>query len=522
MQGRTRKRSRDDGFSGTVAERAVVDIGSNTVRAVIFGGSPRAPTVLHNEKVTAKLGKQIASDGILAADSIALAMRGLKRYALVFEDLDITDVTTVATAAVREASNGAAFLEDITALGFSPRVLTGEEEAHYSAQGVMGAFPGASGLVADLGGGSLELVQISDGQASGATSLPLGTLRLAALRAEHPDDLAKPITQMLKKADWDAAKNDDLAAGETLYLVGGTWRAMAVYAMNEANTPLTDPHGLGLPARQAAKLVAQMAKLDVDDLSDIPRISSMRAEKLPDAAVLLSVLLKRLAPERVVFSSWGLREGVLQASLPDHLKAQDPLLAGVGVFGAQYGASPILAARVAGWTVRAVPAAGHGAERLRLAATTLALAAMQIEPNLRVQQATDWALYKRWLDIGPQERAMLAAAICANGNVTKLPDDLHKLATEEQLEEAICWGLAVRLCRRLGTRSRRSLQATSLRRDKDTLVLQLEESHRDLFGVPNEKDLRLLGDRLGLDYTTQIVPDGTSGQKIDLSMPITA
>ena len=522
MSARTRKRRHDDAFSSTMSERAVVDIGSNTVRAVIFGGSPRAPIVLHNEKVTARLGKQIASHGVLAEDSIALAMRGLKRYALIFSDLEIDDVTTVATAAVREASNGAAFLESVTALGLKPRVLSGQEEAHYSAQGVLGAFPAANGIVADLGGGSLELVRVSKGQASGADSLPLGTLRLAALREKNAGELAKPISQMLKKADWDAGKNDDLETGQTLYLVGGTWRAMAVYAMSEADTPLTDPHGLGVPAKQAAKLAAQIAKLDLVELANIPRISSMRAEKLPDAAALLTMLIKRLSPDRIVFSSWGLREGVLQDSLPAHLRAQDPLLAGVGVFGAQYGASPILAARVAGWTVRAVPSTGNGAERLRLAATTLALAAMQIEPNLRVQQATDWALYKRWLDIGPPQRAMLAAAICANGNVTKLPDDLHRLASDEQLEEAICWGLAVRLCRRLGTRSRRSLQATSLRREADTLVLQLEESHRDLFGVSNEKDLRLLSDRLGLDYTTQIVPDGSSGEKTDLTMPLMA
>ncbi|WP_237487383.1 Ppx/GppA family phosphatase [Parapontixanthobacter aurantiacus] len=522
----TRRRLRDDGLFGKHAERAIVDIGSNTVRAVIFGGSPRAPTVIHNEKVTARLGRDIASDGELAEESIELAMRGLRRYALIFDDLGIDDVTTVATAAVREASNGKAFLADVEALGFAPRVLSGEEEARFSAHGVLGAFPGASGIVADLGGGSLELVRIDGDLSDDGTTLPLGTLRLEALREGHDGKIAKPIAQMLKQAGWgSAASTSDPAdasgrGGQSLYLVGGTFRAMAVYAMHQAKTPLTDPHGYELTGKQAAKLASRIEKADPSTVGDIPRISSMRAEKLPDAATLLSVLLKQLQPDRIVFSSWGLREGIIQEGLPDHMKRQDPLLAGIGVFGTMYGASPVLATRVAGWTVRAVPTRGRGEERLRLAATTLSLAAMQIEPNLRVQHATEWALYKRWLGLGPEGRAMLAATVCANGNVTDLPDALHLLAEPEQLEEAICWGLAIRLCRRLATRSRKGLQASSLVRDEDRLVLRLEEGHRDLFGVPNEKDLRQLSERLGLDYALDIVPDDSSEPIIEPAVPI--
>ena len=233
----------------------------------------------------------------------------------------------------------------------------------------------------------------------------------------------------------------------------------------------------------------------------------MRSEMLPDAAVLLQALLAQLGPSRVVFSSWGLREGLLYDRLGEHERSQDPLQAGVSVFATQRGAPPTLAARIAGWTVDAAPSSHHGSERLRLAATMLALASMQIEPNIRLPQAIDWAMHKRWIAVDGAERAMMAAAIAANGNVLDLPSDVQALASEEALEEAICWGLAVRLARRLGARSRRSLHDSRLVAEDGKLTLRLASSIAALFGVPTEKDIKLLAGRLGLEWGVEIVPD---------------
>jgi exopolyphosphatase/guanosine-5'-triphosphate,3'-diphosphate pyrophosphatase len=137
----------------------------------------------------------------------------------------------------------------------------------------------------------------------------------------------------------------------------------------------------------------------------------------------------------------------------------------------------------------------------------LALASMQIEPNIRLPQAIDWALHKRWIALDGKERAMLAAAIAANGNQLDPPASVKALASEEALEEAICWGLAVRLARRLGACSRRSLQVSRLLVQGNTLVLRLATSHGALFGLPTEKDMKLLAGRLGLDWRVEIVPD---------------
>lgn len=501
------KRRSENGaaIAGSRPERAIIDIGSNTVRLVVYGGTMRAPMVLLNEKVTAKLGREIATTGRLADDAMALALRGLKRFALLLADLRVSDVETVATAAVRDAANGPEFVEQLRAIGLNPRVISGEEEALLSAHGVIGAFPDARGIVADLGGGSLELVRVAAGQTDSASTLPLGTLRLPDHRKDGRAEMKKSLERAIRKGGWDLSENSPADNG-ALYLVGGTWRAMAVYAMAARAYPLSDPHGFVLDASAAQELAENLASSDSEAIKARDRISSMRAEKLPDAAMLLQALLTQLAPEKVVFSSWGLREGLLYDRLPAHTKAQDPLLAGIAVFASHRGSEPALATRMAAWTLDAAPAREHGSERLRLAATMLALAAMQIEPNIRLPQAINWALHKRWIGIGGKSRAMLAAAISANGNQLNLPARVRALASEEALEEAVRWGLALRIARRLGAQSRRSLEVSRLIVEDGALVLQLAQSHADLFGQPTEKDMKLLAGRLGLAWRVDIVP----------------
>lgn len=507
MSYRSRRDDRTGTFAGSTPQRAIIDIGSNTVRLVVYGGTMRAPMVLLNEKVTAKLGREIAETGRLAEEAMALALRGLRRFALLLDDLGIKDVETVATAAVREAANGREFVEELRAIGLQPRVISGEEEALLSAHGVIGAFPDARGIVADLGGGSLELVRVAEGSADGASTLPLGTLRLPEHRGRNRAEMRKSLDKVIRKAGWDLAENTPEANG-ALYLVGGTWRAMAVFAMAARGHPLSDPHGFELDAATALEVANVLAGSESETLRSRERISTMRAEKLPDAAVLLAALLARLNPSKVVFSSWGLREGLLYDRLPAHSRAADPLLAGVAVFASQRGAPPTLATRMAAWTLDAAPARTHGSERLRLAATMLALASMQIEPNLRLPQAIDWALHKRWIAVDGKGRAMMAAAIAANGNVLDLPDHVRALASEEALEEAVRWGLALRLARRLGARSRRSLEVSRLVLEVGALVLRLAESHAALFGVPAEKDMKLLAGRLGVEWRVEVVPEG--------------
>ena len=492
--------ARGIGFEGPRPDRAVIDIGSNTVRMVIYSGSPRAPDVWLNEKVTARLGRELATTGRMPDKAIELAIAGLARFAAILQDIGVPQVSTVATAAVRDAANGVAFLDQVRALGLAPRLLSGEEEARISAMGVIGAFPRARGVVADLGGGSLELVAVEDGACRHGTSLPLGTLRLPALRAAGAAAFRKAVAAELARAN--------CAQPRLLYMVGGTWRALAAFAMHRMKHPLDDPHGFILPAADADRIARKLMRMEPAALASISGIPASRAAGLPDAAAMLRVILAELAPEALAFSAWGLREGVLFEQLPRALREQDPLLAGIAAFGAPRGASPAIAATIAAWTADAASHERNGgsseAERLRLAATMLALAAARIEPNMRLRHATDWALDKRWVALDHRGRAIIAAALRAScGKPEPLPE-LVPLAGEEALHEAAGWGLAIRLCRRIGAGSHLSLLTSSLTREEHRLVLWLDATRAQLATDPVLADLRALAAWLGLEHDLRI------------------
>lgn len=499
-----RPRRRTDG-NAHGPERAVIDIGSNTVRLVIYSGPRRAPFVWLNEKITARLGRELSQTGRIPDRAIEVALSGLARFAAILEDIGVADVQVVATAAVREADNGPDFVAAVRALGLDVRVLSGEEEAFFSARGVIGAFPGARGVVADLGGGSLELVAIAEGRCADGVSLPLGTLRLPALRARGEAALDSAVAAELDRAGWA------MEHPGPLYMVGGTWRALARFAMHSTDHPLTDPQALHLPREEAERLARQVAQMPPGAFGGISGIPASRGGGLPDAAAMLRTVLRRLEPEGLVFSSWGLREGLLYNQLDPLMQETDPLLAAVAHFIEPQGIIATQATRIAAWTSAAAGHHGSGNERLRLAATMMAMAAARIEPNMRMDHGVDWALHKRWLGLDHRGRAMIAAALRAACGKPEPTQPLRLLASESDLREAAAWGLAIRLCRRLGAGSRLSLLTSTLRREEDRLALWIHPSRAQLLSQGVHNSLRQLTDWLGLGAridTGETVPAG--------------
>ena len=483
--------------------RAIIDIGSNTVRLVVYGGPARAPTVLHNEKVSAKLGRGVADFGRLSEKAVKAALVALARYRALLELKGVRRIDVVATAAVRDAADGHAFLDRVRALGFAPRLLSGEEEAVASAMGVIGAFPAASGIVADLGGGSLELIDIDADTCRHGVSLPLGTLRLPPLRTGGDPAFGRHVARILADADWSAPHSP------TLYLVGGSFRSFARYAMLQGEWPSDDPHGFTIAADAAAAIARTLARKKGDALLPAPGIGSSRLVAMPDAAALLLALIRTLKPAELVFSSWGLREGLLYSALEPGLQKQDPLLAGISAFVEHYGAAPAAAAMVAGWTAPAnLARAAGGRERLRLAATMLALASANVEPNLRTDLSVAWAMRKRWIGITNRERAMLAASLMANAGRMDVPALWRSFASVDDLREAQGWGLAVRLCRRLSGAAAQSLGSTALIADGISLVLVVRKPYDALVNDGVERDLKALGTHLGLRTAWEIVAEG--------------
>lgn len=470
-------------------ERAIIDIGSNTVRLVIYGGPARTPLVRFNEKVTARLGRGVAETGLLAERGMDQALRALARYAAVLRLRGVRDVQTVATAAPRDAANGADFLARVAALGLKPRLLSGEEEALASAHGVMGAFPGARGIVGDLGGGSLELIDVAEGRCSHGTTLPLGTLRLAALREGGRDKFQRRIHRLLTQADWTGS------AGQDFYLVGGSWRALARLALHRRGAVIDDPHGFVLLPDELRRLARSLAVGKLEPA--IPGVSGSRLGSVPDAAILLDVLVRELRPARLIFSAWGLREGLLMRALNQRVLAQDPLLVEMADFAGMQGVTAAEVSAASKW-IGPVIGAAPGDERLLVSACWLGLASARLERNLRSAHAADWALRKQWVGLDARGRAMLAAAVAGHGGQTAVPAVLSDLARMADLRAAAGWGLALRLWRKLGGGTPRALAETELRRTERALVLGYTARGRDLHGESVDKELRNLAAWLGL------------------------
>ncbi len=333
-------------------------------------------------------------------------------------------------------------------------------------------------------------LSISDGKTcSHGCSLPLGALRLPALRGSGGAKFSRAVHNILRGAEW--AGDHDLP----LYLVGGSWRALARFAMLREGWPLDDPHGYEIAPGRLLTLVRALRA--GTSLRDTPGLSKSRLASLPDAAALLGVLVREFHPSKLVFSSWGLREGLLNARLDPATQAQDPLLAGVASFSEMFGVTASTGSMVAGWTARVKPADGSGGEPLRLAATLLALSSMQVEPNMRAEQAVDWALRKRWTGIAAPGRAVLAMTALANSGRTAIPQSLSRLASPEELREAIAWGLAIRLCRKFSGCSPESISSSALTCEPGLLVLTVRSPFDALVSNIVERDLALLGTWLG-------------------------
>jgi exopolyphosphatase/guanosine-5'-triphosphate,3'-diphosphate pyrophosphatase len=470
---------------------AIIDIGSNSVRLVVYSAAKRIPSVIFNEKVLAGLGRDVGEIGE-AAQQRALA--ALDRFRLLIKQMGVVRVQTVATAAVREASNGAAFLARVRRLGFAPRILSGEEEGRRAGQGVLSAIPYADGIVGDLGGGSLELVQVGQGEVGRSASLPLGVLRLDALLEKGESSFRKKVAKAVAGAGFEGA-----AAGKPFFLVGGSWRTLARLEMALTDHPLPITHEFDMPADRPRALQAALAKIDKASVRDIPSVSLSRFPTLPNANLLLDALVGALDPKRLIVSSFGIREGLLYDELPPEIRALDPLIEAAREAGAGLGRFEQHGDMLDAWIA---PAFDDGPKmaRLRLAACLLSDIAWAAHPDFRAERGIDMALHGNWVAIDAPGRVMLAQALFCNfGGGRDLPyAEIAALCSPEKLRRAANWGLAMRLGQRLSGGVAACLRRSRLSREGDALRLEVGRRDAALLGETVERRLKTLAAELGL------------------------
>ena len=396
----------------------------------------------------------------------------------------------VATAAVRDASDGADFVREVERMGLPCTVLSPAEEAELAGKGVISGIPDADGIVGDLGGGSLELVRVAAGHARGGISLPLGVLRLDP-SAGGEREARKLLRSALKKS---SLRED--ARGRTFYMVGGSWRALARIDMLATEFPLPITHQYRMKPGRAKELRKLVRSLDpkLSNAAAPPRLASS-----PAAAMLIDLLIEELEPSQLVVSTYGIREGLLYSKLKAGVREVDPLIAEAREAGGsehRFGQHGDLLDAWISPLFDDEPAM----RRLRLASCLLADVAWQSNPGFRADRGIEMALHGNWVAVNPAGRVIMAQALTANFGRDRLSDArLSGLCKDEQLRRAHCWGVAMRLGQRLSGGVGSVLKRTSLQLNNGAVELTVRRGEEALIGDQVERRLVKLAEALGLN-----------------------
>lgn len=475
---------------------AIIDIGSNSIRLVMYDRARRTPIPIFNEKAVCALGQGLHRTGRLSAQGVALAHTALGRFIALARAMGVGEIVLLATAAVRDADDGLAFVREVEErLHVTVRVLDGSEEARLAAEGVLSAHRDADGLVADIGGGSLELVAVGKGELGDCATLPLGVLRLMEASGENREQAEDIAASRIKEVPWISA-----AKGKTLFAVGGAWRAIARIAITQTGHPLQVLDNFALPRTAAIGLIELIARQSRRSLEKVPGISKKRLPTLPYAATVLARVLREAQPKRLVFSSYGMREGQFFRMVPKALRAEDPVLAACAHLARDTMRFPGHDAELSAWTKPLFKDETEDERRLRHAACLLADSFWNEHPDYRAEQALLRVLRLPFLGLEHEDRATLARALFvrydgAEGNPEAVLAE--RLLDETRRERALKIGLALRLGRVLSGGALGLLPRTRLKLDARTLILQLPANDaafaEDVLERPMERLARAFG-----------------------------
>ena len=456
---------------------AVIDIGSNSVRLVVYEGLTRAPTPIFNEKELCGLGRQVQSTGLLARDAVMEALRALRRFRALCDTLLVKRLWVIATAACRDATNGPAFIAAAERICRAKiDVLSGPREAQLSALGVVSGIHHPDGIVGDLGGGSLECTLVRGSHIGARVTLPLGGLVLQDAASKSLKKAEKIVSRALRHVPHLKSMR-----GRSFYAVGGTWRALARLHMFQTGYPLHVMHNYILPAKEALEFARLVHRVNPESLSRIEVVAKARRPLLPYAALVLEHLIRIGKPQDIVISVLGVREGLLFSQLKAKQRKQDALIAAASDLNVLRSRSPQHGEELIHWTDRFMASTGVEEDaqerRLRHAACLLADIGWRTHPDYRGQQSLNIIANNGFFATDHAGRAFLALTVYFRhmGLIEEdLSPRLRELASSRMLDHARILGLAMRVAYLVSASMPGVLPDTPLqvRRRKLTLVLQ--------------------------------------------------
>jgi exopolyphosphatase / guanosine-5'-triphosphate,3'-diphosphate pyrophosphatase len=485
----------------TTARQAVIDIGSNAIRLVVYAGSCRAPMPIYNEKSRVSLGSCLTNGGSIDAATMEQALAAIARFHALAQAMDVDTLRVVATAATREASNGKELVARADALGIKVEILDGMTEAYVAGLGIVSDHPDAEGYVGDLGGGSLELARISNGEVGARISLPFGTLRIDAMAAQSPKEIAQALRSGLASAG--VSESFPIDTGLPFFLVGGSWRALARLHIDVSQFPLAVLSNYTMSPNVPAELL-ELSK-DRKYLIENKVVPYSRVDALPGATALLSGIARLLKSSVLITSTSGLREGLLFDRLSVADRRLDPFVEAARYEGARLARFRFHGDALADWIAPLFEDQGPVMARVRRIACLLSDTAWNMTPEYRSDVALSLALDGSWPGATTEERAILAAALIAIHDSKRSPVDLlYRLAPAEKLKQAMNWGFAIRLAQRLDGGTGTALADTQLRGRADVLELSLSSMSERLQSESVARRLQRLAEVTGY-ATTRIV-----------------
>lgn len=489
MNGATspRKRGKDpygpvirDPDARDLSRVGVVDVGSNSIRLVVFDGAARSPAYFYNEKVMAGLGQGLAATGRLSPEGAARGLAALRRFAVLAQGMGVSPLTCVATAAVREAEDGPAFREQVEReTGLSLIVVDGEEEARLSAQGVLLGWPDAKGLVCDIGGNSMEVAEVARGKIGKRVTSPLGPFRLQQVKGG---------TAGLRKYIKGVVQDLATAMGtghERIYLVGGSWRAIARLDMERRAYPMTVLHEYRMTRADAAATVEWLGKQDLAALRQRTGISTARIELVPLAAQVLRQLVATFEPGEIAISSYGIREGLLYQRMSPALRKRDPLIEAARHAEMSLARMPGFGKKLYRFLQPLFEDAPPEQARLHLAACHLHDTTWRVHPDYRAEACFDNVTRANMAALSHPERVFLGVALLHRYRSSRADSPmapLFALLTPEQLRNAEVLGKAMRFGAMFSVRDPQEAGRLAFQPAERILRLQLTRKGRALMG----------------------------------------
>jgi exopolyphosphatase / guanosine-5'-triphosphate,3'-diphosphate pyrophosphatase len=464
---------------------AVIDIGSNSVRLVVYEAMARSLVTIFNEKALCGLGREVQTTGLLATDAVNKALTALRRFRALCKIQQVSRVYAIATAACRDAKNGPDFIAKAERIcGTKIEILSGPREAKLSALGVISGVHSPNGIVGDLGGGSLELIDVKGSRVRSGVTLPLGSLALQDLSHKSLKRAERIVkNELLGVAQLKAGR------GRTFYAVGGTWRALARIHIIQSGYPLKVMHGYSIPAADALDFAQRLRRLVATNmLANIEAVADARRPLLTYAALVLEYIIRVAQPKTIVFSTFGVREGLLYEMLPPAERAKDGLVCAAQNLNELLSRSARHAQELTAWTDRLVRVVKlretEEDRRLRHVACLLSDIGWRVHPDHRGEETLSLIMNGNFGSITHQGRAFVALSVfyryAGLSEENEPPLQIRALVTPAMDERARVLGAAFRVAHLISAARTGVLPATHFRTQARQLMLVFEHRMVDL------------------------------------------